>query len=393
MKTINFLEMAQDLKDELSYLRRDFHENPELGFELYRTSGKVKEFLIKENIEYIESAQTGITALIRGNGTKTIGLRADMDALPLTDKKTCEYASKIPGKMHACGHDAHTTILLGVAKILNSVKENLNGNVKLFFEPAEETYGGARIMIKEGALENPHVDAILGLHVDETIECGKIGIKTGTVNAASNPFTIKIFGRGGHGAHPDTTIDPIVISCTLINALQTIISRELPPTSPAVLTFGSIHGGTAQNIIPEEVTISGIIRTLKTEQREYVKKRLREITEGITTSMRGKCEIEIEESYPCLYNDDKMVDLISNCAASVIGKSNICMLENPSMGVESFAYFSMERPAAFYYLGSRNEERQIIHPAHGSLFDIDEGCLILGAAIQCQAAWDYLNKI
>lgn len=392
MDSIDFLKMSQDIKAQLSYLRRDFHENPELGFELYRTSSKVKEFLIKENIEYIESAQTGITALIRGKGNKTIGLRADMDALPLTDKKQCEYVSKIPGRMHACGHDAHTAILLGAAKLLNSIKKNLNGNVKLFFEPAEETVGGARLMIKEGALENPYVDAVLGLHVDENIECGKIGIKRGTVNAASNPFTIKIFGKGGHGAHPDTAIDPIVISCTLINALQTIISRELPPTSPAVLTIGSIHGGTAQNIIPEEVTISGIIRTMKIEQREYVKKRLKEITEGITISMRGNCKIEIEESYPCLYNDNKMLDFLSCSAASVIGEANICMLENPSMGVESFAYFSLERPSAFYFLGCRNEEKRIVNPAHGSLFDIDENCLAVGAAIQCQAAWDFLNK-
>jgi amidohydrolase len=392
MDSIDFLKMSQEIKTQLSYLRRDFHENPELGFELYRTSNKVKEFLIKENIEYIESAQTGIIALIKGNGSKTIGLRADMDALPLIDKKQCEYASKIPGKMHACGHDAHTAILLGAAKLLNSVKENLHGNVKLLFEPAEETVGGARFMIKEGALENPYVDAILGLHVDENIECGKIGINRGTVNAASNPFTIKVFGKGGHGAHPDTAIDPIVISCTLINALQTIISRELPPTSPAVLTIGSIHGGTAQNIIPEEVTISGIIRTMKIQQREYVKKRLKEITEGITISMRGSCKIEIEESYPCLYNDNKILDALSCSAASVIGEDNICMLENPSMGVESFAYFSLERPSAFYFLGCRNEEKQIVNPAHGSLFDIDEDCLAVGTAIQCQAAWDFLNK-
>lgn len=392
MDSNNFLKMSQQIRTQLSEWRRDFHENPELGFELYRTSSKVKEFLIKENIEYIESAQTGVIAIIRGNGNKTIGLRADMDALPLTDKKQCKYASKVPGKMHACGHDAHTAILLGTAKILNSVKESLNGNIKLFFEPAEETVGGASLMIKEGALENPYVDAILGLHVDENIECGKIGIKRGTVNAASNPFTIKIFGKGGHGAHPDMAIDPIVISCNVINALQTIISRELPPTSPAVLTIGSIHGGTAQNIIPEEVIISGIIRTMKMQEREYVKKRLKEITEGITFSMRGNCKIKIEESYPCLYNDNKILDFLSCSAASVIGEANICMLENPSMGVESFAYFSLERPSAFYFLGCRNEEKQIVNPAHGSLFDIDENCLPVGVAIQCQAAWDLLNK-
>lgn len=389
---MDFLKKALNIKEELINLRRNFHSSPELGFEEYETSKKIKEFLEKEGIEYKEVSGTGICAIIRGSGDKTIGLRADIDALPLEDKKTSPYSSKVKGRMHACGHDGHTTILLGAAKLLNSIKDELKGNIKLFFEPAEETVGGARFMIKEGILENPHVDCVIGLHVDEGIDCGKIGIKRGVVNAASNPFTITIKGKGGHGAHPDSTIDPIVIASQVVLSLQTIVSREIPPTDPIVLTIGSIHGGTAQNIIPEEVKLSGIIRTMRSEHREYVKERLKEVVEGIVHSMRGSCTIEIEESYPCLYNNDHVLDLVENSAKAIIGKENIKELESPSMGVESFAYFSMERPSAFYFLGVRNEEKGIVHPAHGSLFDIDEDALPIGVAIQCKAAFDYLSK-
>lgn len=388
---IDFLKIAEDMKEELITLRRYFHSYPELGFEEHETSKKIKAFLKSEGIEYEEVAGTGICAIIKGNGKKTIALRGDMDALPLKDKKERSYSSKVEGKMHGCGHDAHMTILMGAAKILNSIKDKLPGNVKLFFEPAEETVGGARFMIKEGVLENPKVDCVIGLHVHEGISVGKIGLKKGVVNAASNPFTIKIKGKGGHGAHPEDTIDPIVIASNIILTLQTIVSREIPPTDPAVVTIGSIHGGTAQNIIPEEVTISGVIRTMRSEHREYVKKRLVEICEGIATTLRGKVEINIEESYPCLYNNDEILQVVNNSAKDIIGSENIIELENPSMGVESFAYFSMERPAAFYFLGVRNEEKGIIHPAHGCFFDIDEDALTIGAAIQCKAAFDYLN--
>lgn len=248
-------------------------------------------------------------------------------------------------------------------------------------------------MIKEGVLENPRVDAIIGLHVDENIKVNEIGVKKGVFNAASNPFTIKIKGKGGHGAHPDATIDPIVIACNVVNTLQTIVSRELKPTSPRVLTIGSIHGGTAENIIPEEVVLKGTIRTMTLEEREYVKKRLVEVTEGIVKSMRGSAEIEIHDSYPCLYNDDKILEFLKSSAKKVIGEDKINILEYPSMGVESFAFFSLERPSAFYFLGCRNEEKGIIHPAHNSLFDIDEACLPIGVAIQCETAVNILNNL
>jgi amidohydrolase len=393
----DFLKLSAEIFQDLIAWRRDFHENPELGFEEYRTSQTIKNFLHLEGIPYYETATTGICAIIKGEAKgaemgKTIALRADIDALPLKDRKSCDYTSKVEGKMHACGHDAHMTILMGAAKILNSIKDKLKGNVKLLFEPAEETVGGARYMINEGVMEEPHVDAVIGLHVSEGIESGKIGIKTGVVNAASNPFNIKIIGKGGHGAHPEDTIDPIVIAANVITSLQNIISREIPPTDPAVITVGSIHAGSAQNIIPEEVSLAGIIRTMKTEHRQYVIARLVEVVEGITKAMRGSCDIDIQESYPCLYNNDVMVDLLGTCAKEVIGEINVEKLDKPSMGVESFAYFSLERPAVFYFLGSRNEEKGIVNPAHGSLFDIDENCLPIGVAIQCKTAYEYLNS-
>ncbi|AWZ48101.1 amidohydrolase [Clostridiaceae bacterium 14S0207] len=389
---MEFLQKAKDIKKILIDLRRDFHENPELDFDLYRTNAKIKEFLEKEEIEYYECAKTGICATIRGKGNKTVGIRADMDALPILEENDHEYKSKVKGIMHACGHDAHTTMALGAAKILNSMKDSLNGNVRIFFEPAEETTGGAKVMIEEGALSDIKIDGIIGLHVEEWIPCGKIGIKKGVVNAASNPFTIKIIGKGGHGASPQYTVDPIVMASQVILNLQSIISRELPPTDAGVITIGSIHGGTAQNIIPGEVTLQGIMRTVRTEHREYVKKRLVEITESTVHSMRGECEIDIEESYPCLYNDDNMADLLINSAENVIGKENIEILDVPNMGVESFAYFAMKKPAVFYYLGCGNAEKGIVYPLHNCKFNIDEDCLCIGTAIHCAAAVNFLNS-
>ncbi|MBD7913778.1 amidohydrolase [Clostridium sp. Sa3CUN1] len=393
---MNFKEEAISIKDELVSIRRRLHEHPELGMEEYETSKFIKEFLKNEGIEFTEVAKTGVCGIIRGtkgdNLDKTIALRGDIDGLPILDKKNCYYSSKIEDKMHACGHDGHTTILLGAAKILNKNKHLFSGNVKLLFEPAEETVGGARFMIKEGVLENPRVDCVCGLHVEETLECGTIMIKEGVVNAASDQFTIKINGSGGHGAYPHTTVDPIVIASHIVLALQTIVSREINTSNPAVITVGSIHGGTAQNIIPAEVTISGIIRTMSKGDRGFAKERLIEIVEGICKSSRATADIKIEESYPNLYNDEEMVSLFKNSAEKILGKDNILVQKHPKMGVESFAYFANERPAVFYFLGSGNKEKNIIYPAHSSLFDIDEECLPLGVAMQCQMAVEYLTR-
>lgn len=391
----NFNIEANEIKEELIEIRRTLHQYPELGFQETNTSKFIKDFLIKEGIEFEEFAGTGVCGIIKGTkegeNNKVIGLRADIDGLPMQDKKSCSYASKVSGRMHACGHDGHTTILLGAAKLLNKNKDKFNGTVKLIFEPAEETTGGARVMIEEGVLTNPNVDVMCGLHVEETLDAGMIMVRRGTVNAASNPFTITIKGSGGHGAYPDTAVDPIVIASHVVTSLQSIVSREIKPVNPAVVTIGSIHGGTAQNIIPSEVKLGGIIRTMTNEDREFAKLRLKEIVNGVCTAFRGSAEIEIEESYPCLYNEDNMVKILEDSAKNIIGSKNVKVQKNPKLGVESFAYFANEVPSVFYFLGIRNEEKGIIHPAHNSLFDIDEDALPIGVAIQCEVAINYLT--
>ena len=391
----NFNIEANNIKEELIEVRRTLHQYPELGFEDTNTSKFIKEFLTKEGIEFKEFAGTGVCGIIKGTkegiNNKVIGLRADIDGLPMQDKKSCSYASKINGKMHACGHDGHTTILLGAAKLLNKNKDKFNGTVKLIFEPAEETTGGAKVMISEGVLKDPAVDVMCGLHVEEVLDAGMIMVKRGTVNAASNPFTITIKGSGGHGAYPDTAVDPIVIASHVVTSLQSIVSREIKPVNPAVVTIGSIHGGTAQNIIPSEVKLGGIIRTMTNEDREFAKRRLKEIVNGICTTFSGSAEIEIEESYACLYNDDNMVEILEASAKNIIGSENVKVQKNPKLGVESFAYFANEVPSVFYFLGIRNEEKGIIHSAHNSLFDIDEDALPIGVAIQCEVAINYLT--
>lgn len=392
---INFLKEAYNIKDELITIRRDIHKHPELGFQEERTSKLIKDFLTNEGIPYKESAKTGVCASIKGEKTgieKVIALRADMDALPIEEKNNVSYKSVNKGKMHACGHDGHTTILLGAAKILNEHKADFSGIVKLFFEPAEETTGGAPLMIEEGVLENPKVDFVVGLHVNEDIETGKIMVKSGSVNASSNPFKVKIKGKGGHGATPDVAIDPIVTASLIITELQTIVSREVHPARPVVLTVATVHSGTAPNIIPDEAEISGIIRTVNEEDRTFIKKRFRQIVEGTAKSHNCSVDITIEEGYPSLINDAEVVNRILKAAEEVIGKENIVEQKEPSMGVESFAYFAKERPAAFYYLGTKNLLKSTDKPAHGPFFNIDEEALPLGTALQCTIAYEYLTR-
>lgn len=391
---IDFFNEANSIKDELINIRRDIHMHPEIGFEEERTSKVIKNFLWYEGIEYKNVAGTGICAIINGNNynNRVIAARADIDALPLIDKKDCYYKSKTQGKMHACGHDAHTAILLGVARIMNRHKDEFSGTIKLLFEPAEETSGGAPIMIEQGVLENPHVDAIIGLHVSEEVECGKIAIKEGMVNAASNPFKIIVRGVSSHGATPHLSIDPIVISAHIITAVQNVVAREISPLRPAVVTIGSIHGGTAMNIIPEEVVLQGTIRTITDRDRKFVTGRIRDIVENILKSFRASGDIEIEDGYPCLYNDSNMISMLRSNAENVIGSENIVIKRQPSMGVESFSYFANACPSVFYYLGTRNEEKGTDKPAHTNYFDIDEDAIPIGVAIQCSIMYDYLTR-
>lgn len=394
---MDFKKEAFNVKSDLIKIRRHLHEYPELSTEEVETSKFIKKILKKEKIEFKEYFNTGIAAVIKGTlksdkREKTIGVRADIDALPIEEKNRFEYSSKNSGVMHACGHDAHTTILLGVAMLLNKNKHLFHGNIKLIFEPAEETVGGARYMIKENVLDDPKVDAMIGLHVEETLECGKIMFKDGVVNAASNPFKIKIKGEGGHGAYPHRSVDSILIASNIIISLQSIVSREINTMNPAVITVGKINGGSAQNIIPEEVEFEGIIRTMNKEDRDLVKKRLVEVSTGIAKTLRGEAIIEIEESYPNLYNNEEMVKMFYKSSKSILEEHDIIKQYYPKMGVESFAYFAEKVPSVFYFLGSRNEISNIIYPAHSSLFDVDEDCIPLGVALQCQMIIDYLTS-
>ncbi len=393
MEKIDFLLEAESIRNEVIENRRYFHQYPETGFEEFNTSKRIIEYLNSFGIETNVICGTGIVGIIRGNGDgPVIALRSDLDALPLEDRKNVEYSSKVKGKMHACGHDGHMSILMGAAKVLNKHKDKFKGTVKLIFEPAEETVGGAQFMIKEGALENPKVDRIIGLHVSELLDSGTIGLKYGVVNAASNPFKIIVKGRGGHGAHPEDSIDPIVAACNMVNSLQTIVSREISPHNPSVITIGKFIGGTAPNIIPEEVVLEGVIRTITKEDREYAVKRLKEICISVGNAMRVKVEFDITDGYPCLYNSDEMVSFGEKISKEILGEKNVILDIPPSMGVESFAYFAEAVPSLFYFLGTRNILKGITHPAHGSLFDLDEDGLVYGVALQSALAFNYLNS-
>lgn len=396
MECFDLVTEVLKIKNEVINLRRYFHQYPELGLEEFNTSKKIKEFLDSENIKNFSFSKTGICGIIEGtkNSTlkKCIALRADMDGLPIKEKNICSYKSKNIGKMHGCGHDAHMAILLGVSKILNRNKDKFSGIIKLIFEPAEETVGGAVLMIKEGVLQNPKVDIIVGLHVEEELDTGKIMIKEGAVNAASNPFSIKIMGKGGHGAYPHKTIDPIVISSQIIMGIQSIISRKINIVNPAVITVGSIHGGKAPNVIPDEVVLKGIIRTTEAEERNFIKKKLFDTVDAICSCNDANYSIDIEEGYPILNNNSQVTNLVIKNAKSILGNENVKNQKFTKLGVESFAYFSNEIPAAFYFLGVRNEAKHIVDPAHSPNFNLDEDALEIGVMLQCKIALDYLNN-
>lgn len=388
------LVKAQEIKDWIVKVRRDFHMNPELSAREFRTRDKVVEYLEDMGIEHKTGiADTGVLGIIRGKqGGKTVALRADMDALPLQDKKDVIYKSTIDGKMHACGHDAHTAVLLGTAKILKDMEANLHGNVKLFFQPAEETVGGAERMIEDGVMENPKVDAVFGLHVSPEIEVGKIGIKYGQTNAYTDSIEIIVCGKDGHAARPHEGIDAIVITSHIVMALQSIVSRNIDPVNSVVVTLGTISGGTRGNIIADRVKLTGTMRTLDPDTRELVIKRIEDIVTQIAEAMGGKARCIIKKGYPALVNTDEIIDIVKDSGEGVLGADNVTLLKTPRLGGEDFAYFAKAAPSAFYRLGCGNAEKGIIHGAHSSLFDIDEDCLVFGTALQVQNVLTFLNR-
>jgi amidohydrolase len=384
-----FLNSARNYFDMMVELRRELHKRPEVDRNLTFTVGLVENYLRKLNVQFKTYNNCAIIGEI-GQGDNIIALRADMDALEVIDLKQVDYKSTVHGLMHACGHDAHTSILVGAAAILKSIEDKLKGRIRLIFQPAEETDGGAKDMIELGALEG--VEAIIGLHVDETIDVGTIGVKKGVVSAASNPFKITVQGKGAHGAYPADGVDAIYISSKIIDGLQGLVSREISATDSAVVTVGKINGGTSPNAICSKVVIEGIIRTLGSELREFSKERLKTIVDMTARMYRGQANIELLESYPSFRNDGKLFEWFSNVVKECEWV-NFVEIEKPMMGVEDFAYYTEVVPGLYYKLGCRNKDKGIIHPAHGSYFDIDEDCLIYGAALQSMAAFKYFEML
>jgi amidohydrolase len=380
----DIITKANTIKSWLIDIRRDFHQNPELGMEEFRTAQKICDYLEEMNIQFISGvANTGVVGIIKGKYPgPTIGLRADMDALPIFETNNVSYKSLIDGKMHACGHDAHMAIQLGTAKILSEMRENLYGNIKLIFQPAEENIGGAYPMIKEGVLENPHVDAIFGLHMATEIETGKIGIRYGRMNASSDTIEINIYGKSAHGAYPELGIDAIVVATNIINAIQTIVSRNTSSSESVVITIGKISGGVQGNILCDKVTMLGTIRALDEDIRAKTIRRIEEIVDNVSKSFGAKGEIIKIKRYIGLVNSNEVVDIVKESVIDILGYNSVVNINKPRMGAEDFAYFADARPSAFFRIGCKNIEKGIIYGGHTPTFDIDEDALPIGVAIQ-----------
>ena len=373
-------------------LRETIHMYPEDGFSEFTTSKIIIEELEKLGIKVQKNvAKTGVVGLIEGKYPgKTVLLRADMDALKIQEQADVEYKSKIDGMMHACGHDGHVAGLLGAAMILNELKDNLHGNVKLVFQPAEERDGGALPMIEEGVLENPKVDAAFAAHLWGYLNEGEVYLKEGPMMASPDIFNINVIGKGGHGAVPQESIDPIVITCQIVNSLQTIVSRKINPLDPVVITCGRIQGGDCHNVIPNEVELEGTIRTFNEETRNWVPKVMEDLIRGITTSQGAAYEFKYEPKYPALINDKYMTSFAKESLKKVVGEENVFDLKEPNMGGEDFAYFAQKVPSAFIFVGiANNKSEPVIH--HNPYFKWDSKNVGILAQGLSQIAIDYLK--
>lgn len=362
--------------------RHDLHKIPELDFQLPRTIAYITHQLDEMKIPYkVGIGKAGIVADIEGiDKNITIALRADMDALPILECGNKEYKSTIEGQMHACGHDVHTAILLGVGKILSENREELPCNVRLLFQPAEETSGGALPMIEDGCLEG--VDAIFGLHVDPTIECGIVGIKYGAYCASSTDVIINIEGKSCHGAYPSQGVDAIVTACSVVTSLQSVISRNIDSRDSAVLSFGKINGGDKENIMAQSVTISGTLRTLSPEIKNRVKERVKEMVENCAKGYGAVGKVTYNDGYIALINHDEYVDIVKENSLKLFGDKSIYEKKLANMGVEDFAYYVERVPGAFFHLGVGNIQKGITAPLHNDKFDVDEDSLKLGVKLQ-----------
>ena len=387
-------ELSAQIFNEVVGFRQHIHANPELSFHEYETSKYVKDKLTRWGIPFTEMANTGVVGLITGAqpSDQVIALRADMDALPITETNEKPYKSKNEGVMHACGHDVHTSSLLGTAYILNQLKEDFAGTVKLVFQPAEELLpGGASIMIKEGVLENPAPQAIIGQHVMPLIETGKVGFRSGIYMASTDELYVTVTGKGGHGAQPHQNIDPVLITAHIIVALQQIVSRNADPRLPSVLSFGKVNANGATNVIPNEVKLEGTFRTLNEEWRNEAHRLMKKMAEGIAESMGGSCHFDIHRGYPFLINEEKLTDNAKALAEDYLGKENVIDLDI-WMAAEDFAYYSQVTNACFYRLGTGNAAKGTTYSVHTPNFDIDEDALKTSTGLMAYLALKQLGN-
>lgn len=387
-------KLASDISKEIVAIRHHLHQNPELSFEEFNTQKfilqKLDEFGLKEKSTI---AGTGVLVLIKGKNPdkKTIALRADIDALPITETNDVSYKSQNDGVMHACGHDVHTSCMLGVCIILNNIKDKFEGTVKIIFQPGEEKLpGGASLIIKEGGLKNPDITSIIGQHVMPLLPVGTVGFRKGLYMASTDEIYMTITGKGGHGAQPHQNIDPVTAMAQVITALQQVVSRVAQPIIPSVLSFGKIEAKGATNIIPDSVYLEGTFRTLDEEWREKAHLSIVKIATGIAESLGCKCDIEIRKGYPFLKNDETLTEKMINYAKSYMGSVNVKELDI-WMAAEDFAYYSQVVPACFYRLGTRNESKNIVSNVHTSTFNIDEDAIQNGIGLMAWLAVCELN--
>lgn len=374
-------------------IRREIHKNPELSMEENDTTRLVKDKLEEYGLEIVPlSTKTGVAAVLEGAVPgKTIMFRADMDALPMEEHSDLPFSSQNPGVCHSCGHDIHTSTLLLTARVLSKMRNELAGRILFIFQPAEEKFGGAEQMIKAGLLKTYQPDFAVGIHCWPEIPGGTIGIRRGPFMAAADRVTLKVKGRGGHGAHPHKSVDPIMTAGYILTQMQSIVSRSVAPIESAVLTMGKIVGGTTANVIPDEVIMEGTVRTFAVDVRDTVEKRIRTVAECGAAAMGASCEIEYDRGHSAVVCDPAVVDLIEDAANKVIGSENVVHLETPSMGSEDFADYLEIIPGAMFRIGTMNEDPKTQRPLHNSGIIFDERSIAAGASVLCQTAMEYLN--
>ncbi|WP_158797318.1 M20 family metallopeptidase [Pedobacter sp. L105] len=386
--------LAGTIFEEIVGFRRHLHMNPELSFKEFQTSAFIKDKLTQWGIPFESMANTGVVGLIKGDlpSDQVIALRGDIDALPILEANDQPYASQNPGVMHACGHDVHTSSLLGAAYILNQLKAEYGGTIKLIFQPGEEVLpGGASIMITEGVLENPKPQFIIGQHVMPLIDAGKVGFRSGIYMASTDELYVTVKGKGGHGAQPQQNIDPVLITAHIIVALQQIVSRNADPRLPSVLSFGKVIANGATNIIPNEVKMEGTFRTLNEEWRAEAKRLMKKMAEGIAESMGGSCVFDIHHGYPFLINEEKLTASTRAYAEDYLGVENVLDLDI-WMAAEDFAYYSQVTDACFYRLGTGNAAKGTTYSVHHPNFDVDEDALKISTGLMAYIALKQLGN-